>query len=209
MALIGASPLALRKGSAFSWSFYISNAPNDNLFPRPSGGEGGPPPAPSPAGAGRVRGSKPKPAQPNASGSDHPINLNVAKQMPRGLFRFRGRATKLAGFINLFRRACEGARLPVRRWRTHGFDPLTRPAPADENAGCEPPSPPKGRGKEIRVSHRFSVQRCPHRNVETPGKAARRRFAGDLLPRKGAAFSQSKGRSPRSMLATNRLFGQG
>ncbi len=26
-------------------------------------------------------------------------------------------------------------------------DPLTRPAPADENAGCGPPSPPKGRGK--------------------------------------------------------------
>ena len=26
------------------------------------------------------------------------------------------------------------------------FDPLTRPAPADENAGCSPPSPPRGRG---------------------------------------------------------------
>ena len=25
-------------------------------------------------------------------------------------------------------------------------DPLTRPAPADEGAGCGPPSPPKGRG---------------------------------------------------------------
>ena len=26
------------------------------------------------------------------------------------------------------------------------FDPLTRPAPADESAGCSPPSPPRGRG---------------------------------------------------------------
>jgi hypothetical protein len=30
--------------------------------------------------------------------------------------------------------------------RRYGFDPLTRPAPADESAGCEPPSPPRGRG---------------------------------------------------------------
>ena len=29
------------------------------------------------------------------------------------------------------------------------FDPLTRLAPADENAGGEPPSPPRGRGMEI------------------------------------------------------------
>jgi len=26
------------------------------------------------------------------------------------------------------------------------FDPLTRPAPADDTAGCRPPSPPRGRG---------------------------------------------------------------
>jgi hypothetical protein len=29
------------------------------------------------------------------------------------------------------------------------MNPLTRPAPADENAGCGPPSPPRGRGREI------------------------------------------------------------
>jgi hypothetical protein len=29
----------------------------------------------------------------------------------------------------------------------NGSDPLTRLAPADEYAGCEPPSPPRGRGK--------------------------------------------------------------
>ena len=33
------------------------------------------------------------------------------------------------------------------RW-AHGLDPLTRRAPADENAGCAPPSPPRGRGKK-------------------------------------------------------------
>ena len=33
-----------------------------------------------------------------------------------------------------------------RRW-----DPLTRPAPAGENAGCGPPSPPRGRGTFISV----------------------------------------------------------
>ncbi len=59
---------------AWAWSFYISKHPQGkNPIPRPLGGEGGPQPALSPAGAGRVRGSKPKPAQPNASGSDHPM----------------------------------------------------------------------------------------------------------------------------------------
>ena len=31
------------------------------------------------------------------------------------------------------------------------WDPLTRPAPAGENAGCGPPSPPRGRGTSISV----------------------------------------------------------
>jgi hypothetical protein len=31
-------------------------------------------------------------------------------------------------------------------------DPLTRPAPAGENAGCGPSSPPKGRGKWIQIT---------------------------------------------------------
>jgi hypothetical protein len=35
----------------------------------------------------------------------------------------------------------------------HGGNPLTRPAPAAENAGGGPPSPPRGRGLE-----------CGHRN---------------------------------------------
>jgi hypothetical protein len=36
----------------------------------------------------------------------------------------------------------------------NGFqgDPLTRPAPADEDAGCGPPSPPRGRGKWIQIT---------------------------------------------------------
>jgi hypothetical protein len=29
------------------------------------------------------------------------------------------------------------------------MDPLTRPAPAGEDAGCGPPSPPRGRGTLI------------------------------------------------------------
>ena len=42
---------------------------------------------------------------------------------------------------------------------TLSFDPLTRPAPAGESAGCGPPSPPRGRGL------RFS--RVRGENVET------------------------------------------
>ena len=77
--------------------------------------------------------------------------------------------TEFTGLIHLPHRAGEGARLPVRMWRTHGFDPLTRPAPADEDAGYGPPSPPKGRGKEIRVPHPLSIHPCRRTNVETPG----------------------------------------
>ena len=42
------------------------------------------------------------------------------------------------------------------------MDPLTRLAPADEGAGCDPPSPPRGRGRGIRRIERFV-------NVETRG----------------------------------------
>ncbi len=35
MAFEGASPRALRKGSAFPWSFYILGRSNKNLIPRP------------------------------------------------------------------------------------------------------------------------------------------------------------------------------
>ena len=40
------------------------------------------------------------------------------------------------------------------------MDPLTRLAPADEGAGCDPPSPPRGRGLGILRIERFV-------NVET------------------------------------------
>ena len=91
--------------------------------------------------------------------------------------------TEFTGLINLPPRAGEGARLPVRMWRIHGFDPLTRPAPADEDAGCGPPSPPKGRGKEIRVPHPLSIHPCRRTNVETPGsrKQACGRESGSQL----------------------------
>ncbi len=39
---------------------------------------------------------------------------------------------------------------------TFGLDPLTRPAPADESAGCGPPSPPRGRGREFSLA-RFKI----------------------------------------------------
>ncbi len=42
------------------------------------------------------------------------------------------------------------------------MDPLTRLAPADESAGCDPPSPPRGRGRGILRIERFV-------NVETRG----------------------------------------
>ena len=54
------------------------------------------------------------------------------------------------------------------RGRGPGGDPLTRRAPADENAGCAPPSPPRGRGwgmynrpSSADAGYRFT-------NVETP-----------------------------------------
>ena len=91
--------------------------------------------------------------------------------------------TEFMGLINLPHRAGEGARFPVRMGRTHGFDPLTRPAPADEDAGCGPPSPPKGRGKEIRIPHPLSIHPCRRTNVETPGsrKQACGRESGSQL----------------------------
>ena len=46
------------------------------------------------------------------------------------------------------------------------MDPLTRLAPADESAGCDPPSPPRGRGLGILRIERFV-------NVETSGGGLR------------------------------------
>ena len=47
----------------------------------------------------------------------------------------------------------------------HEFDPLTRPAPAGEGAGCGPPSPPKGRGlsrahSTVPFLHRAFHRKC-------------------------------------------------
>ena len=97
--------------------------------------------------------------------------------------------TEFTGRINLPHRAGEGTRFPVRMWRIHGFDPLTRPAPADEDAGCGPPSPPKGRGKEIRVPHPLSIHPCRRTNVEAPAsrKLAGGKAAASLLAGKGCA----------------------
>ena len=49
-----------------------------------------------------------------------------------------------------------------RSVRRSAMDPLTRLAPADEGAGCDPPSPPRGRGRGILRVERFA-------NVETSG----------------------------------------
>jgi hypothetical protein len=46
----------------------------------------------------------------------------------------------------------ELGRTGCSRW-IHGLDPLTRRAPADENAGCAPPSPPRGRGSGMHNGH--------------------------------------------------------
>jgi hypothetical protein len=45
----------------------------------------------------------------------------------------------------------------------HGFDPLTRPAPAGESAGCGPPSPPRGRGLRLFPSTVPFFHRAPDR----------------------------------------------
>ena len=67
-----------------------------------------------------------------------------------------------AGIIcakNLGRRVVATGGVRIRR---SIMDPLTRLAPADEGAGCDPPSPPRGRGRGIRRIERFV-------NVETRG----------------------------------------
>jgi hypothetical protein len=46
--------------------------------------------------------------------------------------------------------------------RTSSGNPLTRLAPAGENAGCGPPSPPKGRGMGICTSHGLPIQHWRH-----------------------------------------------
>ena len=57
---------------------------------------------------------------------------------------------------NLGRRVVGYGRRSVRRSAT---DPLTRLAPADEGAGCDPPSPPRGRGRGIlRIEHFVNVE---------------------------------------------------
>ena len=70
------------------------------------------------------------------------------------------------------------------------MDPLTRLAPADESAGCDPPSPPRGRGLGILRIERFV-------NVETPDSsrvegyafhAARTRESGSESAEKAEPF---------------------
>ena len=111
--------------------------------------------------------------------------------------------TESTGLINLHHRAGEGARFPVRMWRTHGFDPLTRPAPADEDAGCGPPSPPKGRGKKIRVPHPLSIHPCRRTNVETPGSC--KQACGKELPQASSREGkrQRAARTPKLRSAGN------
>src|SRR5579864_7346618 len=50
------------------------------------------------------------------------------------------RLAKLARFNNLSRRGCRGTCPSIGISSFHPFDPLTRPAPAGESAGCGPPS---------------------------------------------------------------------
>jgi hypothetical protein len=108
-------------------------------LPSPPWGRGWLDEALSSAEARRVRGSKPNRLIPPPALATH--------SSPRcGAFRLGRHSAKLACFVNLCRRAFQGARLAIGFWRFHRFDPLTRPAPAGESAGCGPPSPPRGRG---------------------------------------------------------------
>ncbi len=54
----------------------------ENLYPRPLGGEGGPPPAFSSAGAGRVRGSKPNDLNPTPPVMQTPSSALFARTTP-------------------------------------------------------------------------------------------------------------------------------
>jgi hypothetical protein len=55
------------------------------------------------------------------------------------------------------------AELGTASGRALAGDPLTRPAPAEENAGGGPPSPPRGGGPES-----AEAQKNLNTNVETP-----------------------------------------
>jgi len=76
-----------------------------------------------------------------------------------------------------------------------GLNPLTRPAPAGESAGCRPPSPPRGRGQG------FSIVRFE--NVQTPGKGKAFPHSGTAEPhRVGMTDSRKSG---HGWLATDQI----
>jgi len=155
------------------WSLYISNSSYKNLCPRPLGGEGGPQPALSPAGAGRVRGSKPNDLNPMPPVATILSSARYARTTPgpADLYHW-GSATRYR-FAHRFLRACQGVRLARGMANPHGVDPLTRPAPAEENAGAGHPLPQGGEGRDSRLRPFSFFQHSPRHkctNSNTDGK---------------------------------------
>ena len=164
---------------SFRWAWPV----RVNSLPRPFGGEGGEPPALSSAGARRVRGS-------TTVGTAETMNGVRPYRTTRSLARTGARIkkahelrhtptdTEQAAWCRVSRTAssrrrrnhlCKKSWTPCGRYRRRSvrrsiMDPLTRLAPADEGAGCDPPSPPRGRGRGIRRIERFV-------NVETRGRS--------------------------------------
>lgn len=112
----------------------------------------------------------------------------LAKQSPRGSFRFCWRVTKLTRLINLPHGAGEGASLAIGMRSIHGLDPLTRLASTDEIASASHPLPQRGRGRRIRISHSLSRQRRRRENRrnlrERPRISAEQTAQRQVLPRR-------------------------
>ena len=151
-----------------------------NFCPRPLGGEGGPQPALSPAGAGRVRGSQ-----------HRPLPRSSAVARVAGEASWEGRSKRRAASFDsncfavpaLAMDTSELGRTGCFRW-IHGLDPLTRRAPAGENAGCAPPSPPRGRGLGMHNGHSSEDAAYRFTNVETPVFPFGEQFTAKQTPHK-------------------------
>ncbi len=108
----------------------------------------------------------------------------AAEQIPRYAFRLRRGAPKLSCLINLLRRAFQGSCLAIGLWSIHDFDPLTRPAPADENAVSGPPSPPGGRGLMFKA----------RRSAQNPFPLPRKEGGGSFFRTRASSLESTSSR---------------
>ena len=92
----------------------------------------------------------------------------------------------------------------LNRGRCPGWDLLNRRAPADENAGCGPPYPPRGRGLGMHNGHSSADAANRFTNVETRwvGLALPASHAGNLSEEEGKPSPYREGRWERRLSAS-------